>query len=622
MRRMTEIQIAEKSIRMTSTFRGYNHHEIIADGEMFNTQNLADDLYPILTVRKKRGIRSWDTAGQDPVPLNGICGRDKLVHIRGTKVYYDFSETDLTVSAAASMLPKKIVGLGAYVCIWPDKVYINTLNLNDYGSMEVFNTKGGSSVSLQMCRGDGTNYDMTDISVGSTAPEDPENGKLWIDQSTDLDVLRQYSSASSEWVEVASTYVKISAEGIGTGLKEYDAVTIKDMEAVDTETQRVKDQVKALNGNFIVYGCGTNYVIIAGLISKTHSALKSQDIHINRTVPDLEFICESNNRLWGCVYGWDSSAGAFINEIRASKLGDFKNWSCFMGLSTDSYTARIGTDGDFTGCAVQRGYPVFFKEDCIHRVAGSMPSNFQITTTKCKGVQKWSGDSVAVINETIYYKSRKDVMAYDGNTPISISEQLGDVQYNVASAGVCGDKYYISMKDTSNKWNLFVYNTKNGIWYREDNLHAMGFGTVGDELYIIDEDNNTMLCVSGNNFGRSGTFTLEEDPEWSAEFGLSGIDYQPNAYGNMARSDINGSHYLSRFDIRMYMEPDSRAELEIMYDSDGVWTKQGEIRGTRMKTFVLPVIPKRCDHLRFRIRGKGAFRLYSIARYLEVGSDA
>ena len=79
--------------------------------------------------------------------------------------------------------------------------------------------------------------------------------------------------------------------------------------------------------------------------------------------------------------------------------------------------------------------------------------------------------------------------------------------------------------------------------------------------------------------------------------------------------------YLSRFDLRMYLEEGSRAELEIMYDSDGVWTKQGEIRGTSMRNFVLPVRPVRCDHLRFRIRGTGEFRLYSISRQMEVGSD-
>ena len=72
---------------------------------------------------------------------------------------------------------------------------------------------------------------------------------------------------------------------------------------------------------------------------------------------------------------------------------------------------------------------------------------------------------------------------------------------------------------------------------------------------------------------------------------------------------------------RMYLEEGAKAKLEIEYNSDGVWTDQGEIRGNRMRTIVLPVVPKRCDHLRFRIRGKGEIRVYSICRLMEVGAD-
>jgi hypothetical protein len=71
----------------------------------------------------------------------------------------------------------------------------------------------------------------------------------------------------------------------------------------------------------------------------------------------------------------------------------------------------------------------------------------------------------------------------------------------------------------------------------------------------------------------------------------------------------------------MSLEPDHFAKLEIMYDSDGIWTEQGTIRGNKMRHFLLPVIPRRCDHLRFRMRGTGEMKIYSIARYLEVGAD-
>ncbi len=584
----------------TTNFLGYNHNEVIQDGEMYDMKNLTGDRYPLLSQRAKRGITTFDQGGIEDT-LHGIHGRDQLVMILGEKIYYNFWEVEgVTVSEDAAMLPKKIVSMGAYVCIWPDKVYFNTAQLSDHGSMDRLWQGSGSGISLTMCRGDGTNYDMTQITVSSTAPSNPTAGQLWIDQSGDNDVLRQYSTSEGEWIEVATTYVKISGTGIGNGLSEYDAIDLSGLTAADTATDRIKSQVSALNGSTIVYGAGSGYVMIAGLISQTQGELKDVTVRADRTVPDLDYICESNNRLWGCKYGMEN--GQAVNEIRACKLGDFRNWQCFMGLSTDSYAASVGTDGFFTGAVTQKGYPVFFKENCLHRVSGSTPSTFSITTTRCRGIQDGSWRSAVVVNEAIYYKSRGDVMMYDGSMPTSVGAQLGGILYSDARAGALGPKYYISMKDKANVWHQFVYNTDRGIWHREDNLHALGFGRVDDELFAIDEDNNKLIAVTGS------TGEIEDDFEWEAVFGLYG-------------TDIRNQKYLSRFNVRMYIEPGYAAKLWIMYDQDGEWHDEGEIRGRGTKAFVLPVIPRRCDHLRFKITGKGEFRIYSISRILEVGSD-
>jgi len=445
--------------------------------------------------------------------------------------------------------------------------------------------------------------------VSSSAPSNPTNGKLWIDQSGDVDVLRQYSAGTDEWVEVASTFVKIQATGIGHGLKEYDAVDISGMDVLSGVTARVQKQVQALNASSIVYYCGEDYIVVAGLLSSTQLALKANTVRADLKIPDMDWVVESNNRLWGCKYGLVN--GSVVNEIRASALGSFRVWNRFMGNSQDSYAASVGSDGPFTAAVTQKGYPVFLKENCIHQVYGQTPSAFQIQTTKCRGCQDGSGRSAVVVNEQVYYKSRTDVMMFDGSMPISVSAALGDMLYSDARAGAVGGTYYISMKDRDNHWNLFTYNTDKDVWYREDGFHALGFGTVADELYAIDEENNQLVSMRGS------MGTIEPDFEWMADFGLEGVKY--GQYGN--REDTGGSRYLSRFDIRMYLEENSWAELEIMYDSDGIWHGMGKIHGTKMRNMMIPVIPRRCDHLRFRLQGKGECRIYSISRILEVGSD-
>ena len=89
MRYMQQIPEVQKQEIMTTTFRGYNHNEVIADGEMYDTKNLSADQYPTVCLRNKRGVTSYDTAGQTSVPLLGVHGREKMTLIRGTQVKYD-----------------------------------------------------------------------------------------------------------------------------------------------------------------------------------------------------------------------------------------------------------------------------------------------------------------------------------------------------------------------------------------------------------------------------------------------------------------------------------------------------------------------------------------------------
>jgi hypothetical protein len=366
---MRQLISTRRQEKMTTAFQGYNHNEVILDGEMYDMQNMSGDEYPLATNRKKRAYTSFATTGlnDEPVddPLTGIDGRDQLTFVVGTDVYWNFVKVDnLTVSADESMCPKQIVNFGAYVLIFPDKKYFNTVNLEDVGTIDRLFSISSADVSLNMCRGDGTDYDMTDITVSEEAPEDPDNGDLWIDQSGANDVLRQWASATQEWVEVATTYVKIAATGIGTGLNIYDGITISGLELKEltepTEDEqaawdRLNALVKALDGSKIVYYGGNNYIVVAGLINQTISGtdLKTATIKADRKVPDLSFIVESNNRLWGCQYGLVN--GQVVNEIHASALGDFRNWERYLGNSQDSYTASVGTDGPFTGAVQQKG---------------------------------------------------------------------------------------------------------------------------------------------------------------------------------------------------------------------------------------------------------------------------
>ena len=119
---------------------------------------------------------------------------------------------------------------------------------------------------------------------------------------------------------------------------------------------------------------------------------------ISRMMPDLDFITEWNNRLWG--------ASDKDNTIYACKLGDPKNWKYYQGTSIDSYYAQQGTDENWTGSAAYSGHLIFFKQNSMTKIYGTSPSSFQITNTVCYGVEEGSSKSVAIVNDKVFYKSR------------------------------------------------------------------------------------------------------------------------------------------------------------------------------------------------------------------------
>ncbi|MBR5094436.1 MAG: hypothetical protein IK095_05025, partial [Oscillospiraceae bacterium] len=248
------------------------------------------------------------------------------------------------------------------------------------------------------------------------------------------------------------------------------------------------------------------------------------------------------------------------------------------------------------------GRPCFFKEERIHTVSISASGAHRLDETVCRGVQKGSWKSLQVVGETLLYKSRTDICAWQGGFPQSVSEALGDTGWYQATAGSVSARYYVSMRDGSNVWSLFVYDLGKKIWYREDGLHALAFAACGDSLYCIDAASGELLDL----LGAAGT--PESSLRWSCETGIQGWRWPDK-------------QYLSRYDFTLRLGAWAELQAYIEYDSSGRWVDAGHIRGGGMGTRVLPVRPRRCDHLRIRLEGSGEMELFSIARILELGSD-
>ncbi len=591
------LQEVAKYREMTTVFGGYNHKLSCSDGEFYDMENMTSQYYPILSPRQERGIVRKLNNPQ------GILDKEELMWIDNGNLYVNGEKMTLEgveISLDASMCPKTMAKMGAFVIIMPDKVWYNAES-GECGYMEASYTRAsGESITFTLCEADGTAITWHDADYYTE--HEPQNGDYMMSSSGGKAVLKVYSSITSIWATVATTYMQISAAGIGRAFEKGDGIKItidnSDWEYASNIFVN-KEEDGRLSVNTSIADKTDDCITIVALLDE-NKTFTNMSLTVERKVPDMAFITECNNRLWGC-----SKDG---HEIYACKLGDVKNWNCFMGISTDSWAATIGSDGKFTGAVTYLGYPMFFKEDCFIKISVNGTGAHQTKETRCRGVQRGSERSLVILNETLFYKSSTCICSYYGNLPTSISDNLGEVRYSDAVAGGIGDRYYISMKDLSGKYHVFVYDIKSGLWCREDDTQVMHYCRHGDDLYYIDVADHTMKSVRGTLPYEVEEKKAEGKFKWYAESGNIGY----------ATPD---KKYVSRINIRMFLEFGTNVDFYLQYDSDGRWEHKFNMSGKGTRTFTIPVIPKRCDHFKYKIVGKGNCKIYSVTKTIEQGSD-
>ena len=564
-----------KTLRQTRVtlngFLGLDRREKAPQGSFYDMENMGSDAAPALQVRPRRGTVAQLQKG------NGLACKDALVWVDGHTLYVGGAATGLVLSDS----PKQLVSMGAYLVIFPDKKWINTRQLSQFGSLENRTVTTGA-VSFSMCSPSGE-------SIGSylTAQQPPEAaqaGALWMDTSADKAVLRRYGEEG--WTAVEDTCVKIAAAGIGVGFAAGDGVTLSGCGAA------------GLDGDAVLVAVERDALVVAGIVE--NDMTQDTAVTVARSVPDMDYVVECGNRLWGCKYGIVN--GKAVNEIYGSKLGDFKNWNCFQGLSTDSYAASRGSDGQFTAAASYLGSVLFFKEQCIERLYINAGGAHQIVTLECPGVEKGSHKSVQTVEGTLYYHGCGGVYAFDGSLPVTVSQPLRDMALHGAVAGVLGGKYYLSALGGDGAPLFVVYDSRHKQWHREDCLRAADFAADSDELYCLGADGRILAL-------RGSEGEVEPSLPWLVESNEVGVDTVQQKYP-------------VRLSIRLQLAADCRAEAQLSYDGGKSWQTQGTLTGDgSLRGVLVHLRPRRCDHFRWRLLGEGECTVGAVSLVYEKGSD-
>lgn len=329
---------------------------------------------------------------------------------------------------------------------------------------------------------------------------------------------------------------------------------------------------------------------LSGATSLTATVYSNDNVAftLQKNMPVLDYICESDNRLWG-VSNKDKT-------IYASALGLPGNFYDFDGLDTDSYSVPVGSEGDFTAiCAFGNGV-CCWKSHMLHKIVGSNPSEYYMNDYRIEGVADHR--SMSIVNETLYYNGVNGVYAFGGGVPALIGYELGG-RITDATGGTDGLRWYLSGTYNGAK-ELLVYDLTHRLWTREDAIDATAFALVGKTLYMLA--GNIYKLEQGNDA------TLA----WSAEL--------VTITENSRKLVSTVKRYYQRLVLRLDMAADSSVTVQVREDF-GDWRTVLSASTTRevLKDVNMPA--KRCDRFDVKISGTGKVTIRDLTRVFVRGSE-
>ena len=595
-------------------FGGLNETYGCTEAEYSGGMNFSARDFPALSTRLPRR-RLQELAG-----LNGMYHLNGLLTVCGQDLVYTPDEAPaqpVTVKNSVADSRKTMVGIGTRILIFPDKVAFDTAD-GSAAPLGAAWEAGSLSVSFAPCDASGNTYEVKD--KGTKEPEHPQDGQLFLKLNepdkpySAENTLEVYSEASGNWTVIPLDYCLVTAEGIGAEFRVWDTVTLTGTGAEQA------GQWAGLDGDRIVYGVtettlrlradpggehfygrlvhnGSSAVWVSMDGTQREEHFPAEGVKVERRVPDLEYLTECDNRVWGC--------SSSENVIYACKLGDPTNWFSYRGIAADSYAVTVGSDGAFTGAATCMGYALFFKENTLHKLYGSKPSDFQLTSLRCRGVAKNAARSLCVLNETLYYLSPDGVMAWDGSIPTKVSGVLDSGRLsNVQSAvgGALDGRYYLHIARAAageGVARLLVYDTERALWSEED-VCSYEMTSTGGQLYLWDGQALWAADPSRETDWQS-TDGVEEKLNFELVTGDIGLDGAED-------------RYLSRLTLRLDAECGSTVTVAVSYDG-GPWETVAELAAQNVRrSYDMPFVPRRHGTLRLRLKGRGQITLRSIAK--------
>lgn len=336
-------------------------------------------------------------------------------------------------------------------------------------------------------------------------------------------------------------------------------------------------------------------------------------MRLERTVPDMDYITVSQNRIWGC-----SSEN---HEIYACKQGDATSWYQYAGLSSDSYAVTIPNGDKFTGAVTYSDMPYFFTENMAYSIMGNKPKNYQVQNYELRGVEDGAYQTIAQKDGYVYYKSKSGIERFNGNNTQTLTEYL-DLEGMKGYVGQTNNDKYFVFLGTDESADLYVYDIKKRLWHKERSVApestSMDMVELDNNLYLASGDiaqGEFMKLIKINGKAKEVADVLVDNeptydtPKWWVESG-----------------EFNGqsllNKYITKFMFEMKLEQNAKVSIYFMYNDSGEWEEVFRTTDKHVKKLInVPILVRRCERMRYKIKGEGQAKIYSISITSEGGSE-
>lgn len=608
---MAQIRELSKRKQYIESFLGYSRHDRINENQAYDTYNLSNREFPILCSREPRGIVERDSVkiyamSSGPLGLAKFYYSDENSHafgISGASASEDHE--DHIVEFVENSF---ILSFGTKMILFPQ--LISTAGDGKFAN-ETKNAKIYEYTLAMYEAVNGEYKQITDIkSVSDTGTYKPQttDPQWFVSNYSPLKVFKKNTEGTGIEEISENVWTAIIPKNdifLGKDLNSPDLYKLVDSSMLTFASGKSELNPSAQN---IRYQTQTleNVVLVNAMIT---SGLARADVEYGVGIEVLDtmgikidYAVECQNRIWACRYG-ANVYGDTVNEIYATELGTSDEWMNYTGDAAASYAASIGTPGAFTGAAVLGSYPYFFKEKCIHKVYVSSSGAHQIKTLDVPGVENGSFRSIVSFGDYLIYKGCDHVYLFDGSGVVNISDALGNVHYKNAIAGRSKELYVMYCEDDDGNKYIFTYNTEMKLWQRE---------LINDKVTAMCEHGGELImALDSQKIISHKAITSEVDSEpvrwmWeSGEIGFEDADFK----------------YICRLDFRVRLGFGSTFNVWIQYDSDERWISVARTSGDRPtpRTEIINIMPRRCEHFKFRIQGRGDFKLYTLQKIYEEG---